>query len=304
MTPRLPPRRPRRPRQIVTWIMGGLGNQMFQYAAALALARRADAEVHLDLDHFTRYPLRSFALQAFGIKLAVWHGRSPAYGAWGKLRRGHQHLVDRRWLPQLGQRLFQERGFPWQELPINGWQELYLLGFWQSHRYFQGSEGEIRRQFDVSRFATPDVAPLLSELDTEYSVAIHVRRGDYATNPEALHYHGLCSVDWYHAAITLVRGLVPGCRFHVFSDDTAVAAEMFRTLAEVTIHPTRTQEQDLLLMSRCRHHIIANSSFSWWSAWLDGRAGSVVVAPRQWFTPEQMLVNNTVDLFPPGWILL
>jgi hypothetical protein len=140
-------------------------------------------------------------------------------------------------------------------------------------------------------------------VDAEMSVSVHVRRGDYATSPEALKTHGLMEDDYYRRACGVMRDLHPGCRFYVFSDDPTAAAELFSGQKDVTVLPAGRWERDLYLMHRCRHHITANSSFSWWGAWL-GRPGGTVVAPRLWFSRDVLATKCVVDLYPDHWITL
>lgn len=288
--------------RVVSWILGGLGNQMFQYAAGLATARRRSAELLLDRSQFSRYPLRTFDLQTFAIPVQDWHGTSPAYGWQGKLLRKRQALANRGWLPHPRLRVVMEAGFHAQAIPDDPARDLYLWGFWQSPRYFADIADEVHRVFDPGRFATPELP--LAEVERPGSVSVHVRRGDYATNPETLRTHGLLDDAWYRRACGLLRQAVSGCQFHVISDDPAAAAAIFAGQKDVTVHPRRSQEQDLLLMSRCQHHIIANSSFSWWAAWLGQHPDGLTVAPRRWFARDTMLRQNTVDLFPEPWITL
>jgi hypothetical protein len=132
---------------------------------------------------------------------------------------------------------------------------------------------------------------------------LHVRRGDFVSLNSAARVHGLCSVDYYARAINLVRSRCPGCHFLVFSDDPQWAR------AELPLDPSAVfvtgnaerPEQDLILMSACGHHIIANSSFSWWGAWLAASQAKVVIAPKQWFLNAP---RDTSDLIPDGWIRL
>ena len=291
-------------RTVITWVLGGLGNQLFQYAAGAALARRIGGTLLIDRSDFRRYPLRSYALDAFAIDTPAWSGDCPMHGVAGRLRRGRQWLANRGCAPQTGLRLLTERGYAWQDIPERGWNQGYLFGFWQSPRYFAPIEDELRRLFDPTRFLHPGIAEAYQQTGRPEAVAVHVRRGDYATNAQALAEHGLLDDAWYRQACGIMRQMVPGCHFHVFSDEPQVAARLFSGLADVTCHPVRTQEEDLLLLSHCRHKIIANSTFSWWAAWLGTSQDGVILAPRQWFSRRRLLTTPTVDLFPAGWLLV
>lgn len=291
-------------RVVVAWILGGLGNQMFQYAAGAALAHRTGAQLLLDRSDFDGYPLRHFALGAFGIDVPTWSGVCPLHGVLGQVRRVRQRLANTGYLFQPRMQLLIEQGFAWGPVPEFGWSTAYMHGFWQSPRYFSPIEADLRRQFDPLRFMTPALQEVHRRVSEPNCVAVHVRRGDYATNPAALAVHGLLDDAWYHRALNLMRRLVPGCRFEVFSDDPAAAQLLFNGCHDVVFQPLRTQEEDLLLMSSCRHKIIANSTFSWWAAWLGQERSGLVVAPQRWFSRERLLTTTTVDLFPEGWILV
>ncbi|MCW2571546.1 MAG: glycosyl transferase family 11, partial [Frankiales bacterium] len=189
-----------------------------------------------------------------------------------------------------------ERGFHFQPGLLTVAPSCYLEGYWQSERYFEVAAEDIRRDFRVE--PSPDADPLRST-DPEKAVSVHVRRGDYVAEPEIRAYHGTCSLEYYARAMDLVRRLVPGAKFLLFSDDPLwVEANLGGPDAVVVSEPGSAPHRDLLLMAQCRHHVLANSSFSWWGAWLS-RPGGVTVAPRPWFlTPE----NNTKDLLPPAWL--
>lgn len=291
-------------RFVGVWVLGGLGNQMFQYAMAHAVARRMGARMRLDLSGFGSYSLRSFALSAFGIEAARWEGSCPAEGRRVRLRERWQALADLGLAPKPGYRLIRERTFFYDPSLKDLNESCYLHGYWQSPRYFDDFADDIRRIFDPARFETPELAARIAHLQAQPSVSVHLRRGDYASSSQTLAVHGLCGMDYYERAARLMRRCVPGCRFHVFSDDLEAAREMFSGWSDATVMEPRSQEEDLLLMSRCQHHIIANSSFSWWAAWLDDRPESIVVAPRNWFARPRLLRTHVLDLFPAHWVLL
>jgi hypothetical protein len=288
-------------RQLGAWILGGLGNQLFQYAAAYSLAQRAGATLRLDLSHFVRYPLRRYELGGLGIADPPWPGPSPVGGALGRLRRLRQRAADLGLAPQPPCRLISESGFTFQELPVTGWQSAYLHGFWQSPRYFSDQRKELLRRFDPLPGLQAAERTIVDDCHAGETVSVHVRRGDYASDPAVLAKHGLRPAAWYRRSLALVRQARPDCRFIVCSDDPAAAAGMLAGEASVRILDRGGALRDLAVMSACRHHIIANSTFSWWGAWL-GREDGMVIAPADWFTPEFQRTTSVEDLFPPGWL--
>ena len=135
-------------------------------------------------------------------------------------------------------------------------------------------------------------------------MSLHVRRGDYASDPNASAVHGLCSLDYYAAAVAHIGRFVPRPRYFVFSDDPTWASEHLKLPGDTVIvehNDGATSYEDLRLMSRCRHHVIANSSFSWWGAWLNPRADKIVVAPSRWLAET---TRACPDICPTSWVRL
>lgn len=270
---------------IVTNIVGGLGNQMFMYAAGRGLALRHGVPLKLDLCPFRRYALRRFELDRFA--LSYQEATADDLSVIADIGSIFREQDPFRFQPKLG------------ELPP----PLYIRGYFQSFRYLQGCEDVIRRDFT---FRDP-----LGELDSRIlemataspSVALHVRRGDYVSNPTTNAVHGVLSMDYYGAALRLLRERVGAFRVFVFSDDPYWAQTHLRfdgPTVFVSHNHGVNGFQDMRLMAGCHHHIIANSSFSWWGAWLSGAHDKIVCAPRRW-------MNRAIeigDLVPPDWTLI
>jgi hypothetical protein len=182
-----------------------------------------------------------------------------------------------------------------------------IHGYFQSELYFADVSSELRKTL-VLRQSLSAAAARTNDLiaGAPVPVSIHVRRGDYLTGGADSMFFGL-PVEYYRRATDLVRSLLGAePTYFIFSDDVDWASEALRFLPQRVVatgshdHP----EEDLMLMSRCRHNIIANSTFSWWGAWLNPSPDKIVVAPRQWFTPAGQRRNNTTDLLPANWIAL
>jgi hypothetical protein len=180
----------------------------------------------------------------------------------------------------------------------------YLDGFWQSARYFATIEPEVRARF---RFALPMDArssELAAQMAGCNSVSVHVRRGDFARDPTVQRVHGVDLSGYYPAAVAEILRRVPSPHFFVFSDEPEWAAQHLALPSEVTLvdHNRGAEScRDMQLMAACRHHIIANSTFSWWGAWLNPSPEKIVIAPRQWF---RVATCDPKDLYCPGWIVL
>ncbi len=285
---------------------GGLGNQMFQYAAGRALALRHETKLMLDVStlvkNSSRVTARTFELSRFR---QVGHLLDKREARW-------LHWLPRlRWLPVLSAlispwRPFVEKGFAWQEgfdrLP----DQTYLVGYWQSYRYFADIGEILAQEFEPCEPLSLASQAVAGQMATGNSVALHVRRGDYVSLAAAASFHGALPLSYYEAAFRRVGEAVADPHVFVFSDDPNWCRDNLQFAGTVTYvtHNFGSQAwQDLVLMGRCRHHIIANSSFSWWGAWLAdqrwGVPGRLVIAPTRWFagTGEQHLQ----DRYPSHW---
>lgn len=282
---------------IVTRIIGGLGNQMFQYAAARALALRNNTQLAIDRTAFTTYKTHRYALDFFATNVAnASPDQMPHTNALRFLPAG---LVGNR------PRVVRERS-PRYDASICALKgNIYLEGYWQSERYFIDHEATIRSDFQFRRPPSPANQTLLEQINSVCSVSLHIRRGDYVSDAQANRVHGTCSIDYYHRAIdTLGRRLQVPMTVFVFSDDHAWVDDNLRLpvpLVHVRGNTADTADEDLRLMASCRHHVIANSTFSWWGAWLDPRPDTLVVAPRQWFVSKEL---DASDILPERWLKL
>ena len=286
---------------ITAGLIGGMGNQMFQYAAGFALASRLGVGLRLDRSWFRGRPERWYSLDAFSISGRVATDeelRQAGIRYPGSLARGLARIGFKRLGLTRGQVV--EPDFPYwpgfRELPDGS----CLAGYWQSERYFEDVADAIRREFTVREAPDPENQRALEQIRACESVALHVRRGDYATDPRVQQFHGMTTLEYYQAAVGRMLAHLSDPVFFLFSDDPHWVRQNLVVNAP-TVHldhngPKRDYE-DLRLMSACRHHVIANSSFSWWGAWLAGRPGQRVIAPARWFRNGP----DTRDLIPTRW---
>lgn len=291
---------------IITNLIGGLGNQLFQYAAGLGAARRAGTELRVSLDMFDGYRLhqgfelaRVFAVDPFPALdadmkacLGPWRGRI-ARRILGRFVRG----------PCRGGRaVFQPSMRYWPGFRDIG-SNVYIHGYWQSERYFAEVADELR---SILRFREPPSAAnvrWIERIEGCVSVGMHVRRGDY-TVAKNRRIYAQCTQAYYRAAMDHLLVREPSARFFAFSDDPAWTRELFSECAatvEVIDHNRGAESyNDLRLMAHCRHNIIANSTFSWWGAWLGEGQGKIVIAPANWYTDPA----KDADLIPDRWVRL
>jgi len=293
---------------IVVRLIGGLGNQMFQYAAAKGLAEMKKVPLKLDItDFLTHYDLRKFELDKFNIssEVALEEDMLP-------YKCNSSSYIFNLYLRALKK----IKGVKYQMEPhFHYWDGIkrlpkssYLEGYWQSEKYFSSIENIIREEFTLKEGLSEGRKSLLMEIKNSASVSIHVRRGDYVSNPEANKVHGVCSVTYYKDACSYIMQKVKNPRFFVFSDDLKYVknAGIFSHLNNVRFVEAlgdnkNNDVEEMFLMSSCAHNIIANSSYSWWGAWLNRAPDKIVIAPKIWFADSTI---NTKDIIPKGWIKL
>ena len=292
---------------IISHILGGIGNQMFQYAAGRALSLSTHQIQNLDLNDFTGYQLHNgFELErVFNIdkvvkstssniqELLSWRANSFAKKI---LRRSHFAKLR-------GQSFIVEPYFNYWPNFFELKQDCYLYGYWQSERYFKDFADIIRQDFAFKIPLDERNKQIALDIANTQSVSLHVRRGDYINDTKNTSVMAVCSVNYYQDAIKYIKDRFEQPVLYIFSDDITWVKEHLSTeLPCVYIDHNNGLEsyRDMQLMSLCKHHIIANSSFSWWGAWLNPSADKVVIAPKKWFVNK----NNIDDLIPQDWIKL
>jgi hypothetical protein len=277
---------------------------MFQYAAARTVTARSDCNLKLDLSWFGTDPDRQFALSPFNIKAQIIppeYSKLPNSGAIFRYGRRFLRLIRPN---QGGIPVFVENSFQFDPAIEQVHAPVLMEGYFQSEKYFNSIREHIAHDFTLRDAPSPSVYKILSEINQCDAICLHIRRGDYINNNAANAYHGTCSLDYYKSGLeVVVQGLErPHC--FVFSDDMVWVRDNFRTDIPTTlveVNSVTSAHEDLRLMAACKRFVIANSSLSWWGAWLGSREGKIVVAPRQWFKGG---TNTIVDLIPPNWISL
>lgn len=279
---------------------------MFQYAAGRALSLAVEQTFLLDLGGFTNYALHNgFELDrvfAAPVKVATagdvrnmlgW--RSPALVR-KVLKRIQSPLLH-------GPRLAIEPHFNhWSGLRTGG-AKRYLMGYWQSEMYFKDYAETLRSDFNFTIHLDETNRNIAQRIQHSNAVSLHVRRGDYITHTPNAKILSTCSLDYYNQAIDYISKRVDSPHFFLFSDDMEwVKASLDIPFEKTYIEHNRGADsyRDMQLMHMCRHHVIANSSFSWWGAWLNPYPDKLVVAPKTWFSDGK--VDD--DLIPREWIRL
>ncbi len=290
---------------VICQLLGGLGNQLFQYAAGRALSIRLGTSLKLDTSYYKSDPARRYELGHLNIEAA---SLTPLYDKLFPLlpRRFALAKVLHKISPLLSTPLPNpmvllqdpETGFDKRFLSVRG--NVVLKGFWLSERYFVLIADTLRRELIFRQPPDTQNQAVLREIDATDAVALHVRRGDYVANAK----FNAFDITYYQRAIQAISQQISHPHFFIFSDDPGWTQANIRTKFPCTYvsHNTgRRNFEDLRLMSRCKHFIIANSTFSWWGAWLSAHTGKQVIAPRQWLTSN---TESTRDLVPNSWFRL
>lgn len=277
---------------ITTRLFGGLGNQMFQYATGRALALRLGVDLSLDMRDTTRLGGHNqFQLHRHGIQVVEPENLPPdrkekplAYVAW--------RITSRR--------LYREKSLGFSPEVLRLPDETYLHGYFQSEKYFADAADTIRSELSLTELLSPETRDWAGRIASDaLSVSLHVRRGDYLSAGN----FGTCDAAYYNRALaTLTDRLGARPNVYAFSDDPDWVRDHLHLEAEMDVvghNPPERGHEDMALMSTCQNHIIANSTFSWWGAWMNPRADKIVVAPKIWFSnPKQ----KNPDILPDSWI--
>lgn len=181
---------------------------------------------------------------------------------------------------------------------------IILDGYWQSEKYFMRKSNAIKNDFTFITEMDQHNIAILKDIKKTQSVSIHVRRGDYVSNNKTHNFHGVCSSEYYKAAVVRIKKQIKKPTFYVFSDDPTwcrknLMLDKNTSIVDNTNCPSGVI--DMHLMSACQHNIIANSSFSWWGAWLNNNKSKIIIAPKRWFQDQAI---DTRDIIPDGWVRL
>lgn len=289
---------------VIAKIFGGLGNQLFIYAAARRLALKNNVPLKLDITSGFKknYNKRVFQLSHFNINAEIASKIESFDFCMG---RQIQYIVKkayamlpferRKYIVQSTQLVVQQL----LDLRVKG--KIFLEGYWQSEEYFTDITNIIREELTFKEKSAGCNKELAEAIAFCPAVSIHVRRGDYVSNAKTRQFHGLCGLDYYCRCIKEIIIRVAKPHFFIFSDDFRWCRDNLKLQHPVTfIEHNRPDEdyEDLRLMSLCKHHIIANSSFSWWGAWLNPDENKIVLAPEKWFAKS---TSGAEDIIPDRW---
>ena len=274
-------------------ISGGMGNQLFQYAAGQSLSKRLNSELALDLSwymHSQGLSQRRMELDKFVDLKDVQILRTSIHPKAHQIRRvlqGYKIIDDSNYNPEKFDSFVSNR-------------DIRINGYWQSERYFSKIADELRDSIVRSEFGSTLTSDVARSIVASKCIGIHVRRGDYIADPKTKAFHGVCDVNYFLAGVEFISQSRIIDSLFIFSDDIAWCAENLKFDKETKIIDSSICDTDQLkLLSLCNHHIISNSSFSWWAAWLGAKDAQCVVYPKGWFAD-----GRDLESMPSDWIAL
>lgn len=290
---------------IVVKLQGGLGNQMFQYALGRALSLKKNTELLFDISSFTTDPLRTYSLSLFAIdgniatesQIKVFKKNKRKTG---KLSFFH-NLFIANWKKYVSERMFH---FDSEVFTVS--KNAYLDGYWNTEKYFRDIRETLLTDFTLKNSLSGKNKEIADKISTSNSVSIHIRRGDYAHDIKTKTTHGLLSSEYYTKGCDYIAKNVTDPILFIFSDDIAWVKNNLSFPFQANYIDWNAENrayEDMRLMSLCKHHIIANSTFSWWGAWLSTNPNKIVIGPKKWFNQVKQNVD-TKDLLPESWIKL
>ena len=296
---------------LIIKLFGGLGNQMFQYAFARKLALKNAVSLFVDtVSGFENdFYKRKYSLDIFNVQLNILDKKTIE-----KINRFQQPTGRKdklfnafnQYLLGFDPLFINEKHYQYDErvLETNA-KSAYISGYWQTEKYFKDIEQVIRQDFTFKIPISDHLLPLVSEIKEKNAVCFHLRRLHGITNgqvnSEGVDFHGANGLAYYEKAIKILSEREENLHFYIFSDSPAWARENIKLPFQMTFMEGNKDYEDLQLMSLCKHHIIANSSFSWWAAWLNTNLSKIVCAPDEWFADKTV---NTSDIYPISWIRL
>jgi len=298
---------------IVVKLKGGMGNQMFQYAFGKYLATKYNTEIKLDLSflldriHRENFVFRNYDLDIFKLK-EVNFAKENDLAKFGLSNSRLLNLFYKRILGHTNKYLvIREKHFHFDDNELSFPNNVYLDGYWQSEKYFIDIENEIRSDFGFKNKLFGECKNLAEIIESIQSVCVHVRRADFVHLESSAKIHGFIGQDYFYKAVDLLSEIINDFEIFVFSDniDWCIENLSFTKNTTFVTHVYKDEKigNHLHLMTKCKHFIISNSTFSWWGAWLSNNHDKIVVAPKRWFADEKMN-NQTQDLIPESWIRL
>lgn len=280
---------------ITIYLSGGLGNQLFQFATAYALSKVKKTNLRINISNYSSN-IRSYELNIFENIRLNYSLQEKSWKSDWRILRILKHFFRNSVVSE-------RHPFKYDPSIFYNGKNLNLFGYFQSEKYFLEFRDDILQLLKFPPIADDDIdlKRWKVSISSQNSVSIHVRRGDYISNPQAKKYHGVLPVSYYKKAIDLMKNKTLKPSFFVFTDDPKWVSDNFHFLSEyklININKGANSFRDIELMSCCKHNIIANSSFSWWGAWINNNQNKIVIAPKRWVIEKSEPLD---DIIPVSW---
>ncbi|MFA6922783.1 MAG: alpha-1,2-fucosyltransferase [Bacteroidales bacterium] len=276
---------------IIVKLQGGIGNQMFQYAIGKHIAILNNMELKLDISSFEKDSLnRKYELHNFNISESIASEKEI------------KKIINKRFFAfSQNNTIIKQRFFEYDAEVLKKYNNnIYLDGFWQSEKYFFQIKNIIQKEFTL-KYANDfnkNFEHILNKTETLNSVAVHVRRGDYVNSKFGQNnYRNIHSEGYYKKAFEIISKKTSAPVYFMFSDDIEWCKNEFKKIKDLIFIESHKPHEDLILMSLCKHQITANSSFSWWAAWLNNNPYKTIIATDKWFYNNW----NTINLISENW---
>lgn len=289
---------------VISHLTGGLGNQLFQYAAAKSLSLHHGVKLYLDISSFSREKLpelelpRNFELYAFrGITEPIIDKKQVD----DIFPLSKEKTLLQKILPRYRRDVYKQPYFHFDRNFFRSKKQVYLKGGWQSEKHFSQYKDIINSSFQLKDELIERVRQKAGEMSSYPSVGVHIRRGDYLSNKIILDSHGVMSAEYYANGFKVLEKKIGNFDVYYFTDDPEWVRKKLIPLrnGEIVSHEiSKTHFEDFYLLSRCQHTIIANSTFSWWAAWLNPNPEKIIVGPKNWFDKWP---KDTYDILPSNW---
>lgn len=283
---------------VIVKVWGGLGNQLFQYAFGKYLAAKLNTQVKYDVQvqpGIKNYTPRDFSLTAFNTATPLASSaevKQFKYRGNTNIERLQRKLAQK--FPFLFKRYYVEPIIPQFENTFEAKDNCYYDGYWQSYRFLTINNEALQKELTPKQPLREEVKKIIQQIELSDAAGIHVRRGDYLE----LKHMNICQLPYYKNAVEYLESNVPGIKFYIFTDDADWCRQHF-TGPQYTVVTGNEPYEDLLLLSACKHAIIANSSFSWWAAWLNSNADKKIIAPNRWHNRDE---ESYKDIVPHEWV--
>lgn len=295
---------------IIVKLVGGHSNQLFQYAAARRLSHHLGSKLCMDLSWFKEEvpqgdTRRFYELDVYSIeqnligsnKFALVHDDAA------NLKTKIYPITKGFFKPRI--KLYREPSHRFDKHVLKLPDNTYLDGFWQNEKYFIDIRPTLLKELEPTNALTSKNKQYLKDIRSSNAIAIHVRRGDYVDNIMANKFHGVMPTQYYYAALKYLktRAVAKKLKLFIFSNDIKWCQKNLQfSDPTVFVEGNKKGSDDMRLMKHCKHNVLANSSFSWWGAWLNENPTKIVIAPKQWFQDKK--ANAETEIIPKSWIRL